>query len=281
MASAARGSRQRTGLASTAAFRSSRKRHVRRFHRADGDDVAFHAHPQIGQQLLGHGAASHPGGGLPGAGPLQDVADVPPVVLEGSHQVRVARTGKVVGPQRLGILARRRWQGAHGRPPVFPVAIPDQHGDGRAQGLSQPHARDQLRAIGLDLHAAPAPVPALATAKLRIHVPLHLQGEARRHALEKRHQTPPMGFARGVECEPMHGPSSVLRAPTRASPRHQRTGPAILAGPRSRGHLWVPYDTTDAAPHKGCRVVRAYFREVAPVESAPRPAVLSCARDAP
>ena len=62
-------------------------------HAAERDDVAADLDAELVEQPLGERAGRHPGGGLAGAGPLQDVAGVDPVVLEHADQVGVARAG--------------------------------------------------------------------------------------------------------------------------------------------------------------------------------------------
>ena len=48
---------------------------------------------ELVEQPPGERAGRHPGGGLPGAGPLEDVAGVDPIVLEHAGEVGVARAG--------------------------------------------------------------------------------------------------------------------------------------------------------------------------------------------
>ena len=73
---------------------------------AERDDVAADLDAELVEQPLGQGAGGDPRGGLPGAGALQDVAGVEPVVLEHAGQVGVARPG--AGDPPAAQLARRR-----------------------------------------------------------------------------------------------------------------------------------------------------------------------------
>ena len=57
------------------------------------DDVAPDLDPELVEQPPGQGAGGHPRRGLPGAGPLEDVARVEPIVLEHAGEVGVARAG--------------------------------------------------------------------------------------------------------------------------------------------------------------------------------------------
>ena len=68
-------------------------------------DVAHDRDAEVGQQQLGQRAGRHPGGRLPGRGPLEHVAGVVEAVLEHPGQVGVARPG--LG-QHLGRARRAR-----------------------------------------------------------------------------------------------------------------------------------------------------------------------------
>src|SRR6266446_6636498 len=88
---------------------------------------------------------------FPGAGALQNIAGVVKVVFQRSGQIGVAwaRTGDrfllVLGA--VGVFDGQRFG------PVLPILVLEQDGDGRADGARVPHAGDDLRAVGLDLHA--------------------------------------------------------------------------------------------------------------------------------
>ena len=98
----------------------------------------------------------HPGRRLPGAGPLQDVARVEPVVLEHTRQVGVARPGPrhpaaaQLAPRPLG---------RHDVFPVGPVAVRDQHRH-RGSPASRPARTpgQPLDPVALDLHPRAAAV---------------------------------------------------------------------------------------------------------------------------
>ncbi len=170
----------------------------------NGDYMAPDADPELRQHRLGNRTARDPGCGLPGAGTLQDVPRVAAVVLEDAHEVRVSGPRKIVWPQSLGVGLGPRRDGAHRRRPVLPIAIPNEHGDRRAQGLAQPHARDHVGAVGLDLHATAAAVATLSAAQLGVDVTLHVQRQPRRHPFEEGDQPAAVGLAGGSEREPTH-----------------------------------------------------------------------------
>ncbi len=73
-------------------------------------------------------------------------------------------TGARFAPARVRRDLRRR---VHRPLPVRPVAVLDHHRDRAAHRLAGAHAREDLRAIGLDLHPPSAAVAALPAAKLR------------------------------------------------------------------------------------------------------------------
>jgi hypothetical protein len=63
--------------------------------------------------------------------------------------------------------ARRR---VHDLFPVPPIAIADDHGDGRPNRLASAQTRKDLDAIRLYLHTAAAPITLLSAAQITIHI---------------------------------------------------------------------------------------------------------------
>src|SRR5690606_37008772 len=118
-----------------------------------------------GQQPLRHGAYRHPRRRLPRARPLQDVAQVVAVVLQAPGQVGMARARTHDGFRR-GL----EGLGPHAPDPVLVVAVHDRHRDGAAEGLATAHAAQDAHAVGLDLHAAAAPVALLTTGEVTVDV---------------------------------------------------------------------------------------------------------------
>jgi hypothetical protein len=88
--------------------------------------VAPDLDPEFLEQPPRQRSRGDPGRGLPRAGPLQDVAGIPPVVLEDSHQVGVPRSG--AGDPAAALVAGSAF-GSHDVRPVVPVPVGDQHGD--------------------------------------------------------------------------------------------------------------------------------------------------------
>ena len=96
------------------------------------------------------------------------VPGIDAIILEKTREIGVTRTDARHRALALWIL----WSGRriHRLLPVLPVAIADQHRDGRADRFARSHAGEQLHGILLDLHAPPASVALLATRKLLVDV---------------------------------------------------------------------------------------------------------------
>src|SRR2546430_11579671 len=118
---------------------------------------------ELFQQDLADGAAGDPRDRFARARPLQDVARVAAIVFERAREVGVAGTGAghLTSPLRPGRVGFRR----HDVLPMLPVAVPDEHGDGRAQRLAGAPAGEPFDLVGLHLYAGaaaaspPAPLP--------------------------------------------------------------------------------------------------------------------------
>ena len=131
---------------------------------AGGDDVAENFDAEFLQKKFGDGADGHAGGGFAGGGALEHVAGFGEIVFQGSGEIGVAgaRRGDALV---LGGIAFAYGQGFL---PVFPVAIFELHGDGRADGHSLAHAGKNVGGVALDLHAAAAAVALLAAPEFAV-----------------------------------------------------------------------------------------------------------------
>ena len=144
--------------------------------RSLGDDAAqlrhvrAHLDAEFPQELLTHCAACHARHGFSRTRALEDVARVLAIVFQRSGKIGVA------GPRPRHLPATPQGIGGgiglrcHDVLPVLPVAIPDQHGDRGAEGFAGADAGEPLDAVGFDLHARAAAVPALAALQLGVHV---------------------------------------------------------------------------------------------------------------
>ena len=91
-----------------------------------------------------------------------------------------ARDGATAERAICVLLARSR---VHDLPPVLPVAVAHEHGDGPTERLAGAHAGEQFHGVALDLHASPAAVALLATRQVGVHVRGE-QGKPGGHSLE-------------------------------------------------------------------------------------------------
>lgn len=174
---------------------------------ADAAHVRADADAQLPEQRAGTGAERHAGGGLARAGPLEDVAHVGGVaVLERAREIGVP------GPrddERLGI--RPAGADAHALGPVGPVAVADHERHRRAQRLAEANAREELRLVLLDFHAAAAAVAHLPAREVAVDV-----GGEERHArgqpLDDPHQRGAVALTGGQVAQPAHRASGARSA---------------------------------------------------------------------
>src|SRR5438552_6035701 len=159
--------------------------------RADLDAELF-------QQDLADSAAGHPRHGLARTRPLQNVARVPAVVLERAREIGVAGAGP--GHLTPSLRAGRVGFRGHHVLPVLPVAVPHQHGDGRAQRLTRADAGEPFDLVRLDLHAGAAAVPAHAALQLGVD-PLGRYRQPRGDPLEDPYQAAPVRLTGRREAE--------------------------------------------------------------------------------
>ena len=111
------------------------------------------------QELLGHLAQSHTGGGLTGAGALQYRAGVVKTILAHAGQIGVARAR--AAQRRIAAFARQvmvECIGAHDLGPLRPFGVGDFDGHRRAEGQAVAYTGQQTDLVLLELHAGTATI---------------------------------------------------------------------------------------------------------------------------
>ena len=157
--------------------------------------MAQNFNAELPQKLLGESPDRHPRRRLASAGPFQDVARVRKVVFDRAGEIGMSGTGSSHGlPERRIAAFDRQVFG-----PVLPIGVADDDRDRRADRLRMANAGHDLRAIGLDLHAAAAAEALLAPPKLVID---RFDGDwnSCRKTRQRCHQTLAVGLARGFEA---------------------------------------------------------------------------------
>ncbi len=211
-------------------------------HRAETDDVTQHRHPEPSQQGLGETARRHPGGGLPGRRPLEDVPGVVESILLHPGQISVARTG--LGEDLGG---RPRVRG-HLLLPFGPLGVGDLDGHRRAQRPTVADPPNQGDLVGLETHPGPPSVPEAPPGELARDLGCrHRQPGGQ--TLDDHHEGFAVGLSRGEE--PEHG-VNLLRGPH---------GP----GPRGTGGLRLVHHTVSITQCDG----RARERQGCPTAPSP------------
>ena len=143
--------------------------------------------PNVAQHQLGKGAGGHASCRLAGRRALQHVTGVRKVVLQGPGQIGVPwprRSHRLV----LGWIPRLHRKLLL---PVLPVAIHDLDRDRRANRLPVAHAAENVRLVGLDLHAAAAAVALLAPPQFAVHE-IEIDRHAGGQSGDQRNQCFPM-----------------------------------------------------------------------------------------
>ena len=235
-ASASRSS-TRTGEASAASF-SGFGRRIRRRPRQDAaqrDDVAADLDAEFVQQAPGERAGSDPRGRFPGAGPLEDVPGVLPVVLEHPDQVGVPRTGPADLPPAL--VAGRGL-----RPPSRPASWPSR-GSGSASPPGSPGSPRRARPASHSIRScsifirAPRPYPCIRRPRSR-STQAASTGRPAGSPSTMRHQRLAVRLACGEKAQPHAWNPSVWRF---AGPWHhsgaRAAGPGCGPGSRGTWHL--------------------------------------------
>ena len=185
----------------------------RRADPAQRHHVASDFYAEFVEQPAGEGAGGHPGRRLPGAGALEDVPRVQPVVLEHAHQVGVARaaagspggggsrlppSGDMTSSQLLQ--SRFGMSIATGLPRVSPARMPG----------------EPLHPVALDLHPRAAAVALHPPREVAVD-PVGRNGQSRGKPLDDGDE----GLAVGLSCrgEPQSHPGV---SPSSASKRARR-----------------------------------------------------------
>ena len=132
----------------------------------DGPGMTENLDPERSYQEFRHGPGCHPGGGLAGAGTLQNVSSVGLVELLGAGQVRVTRS-RSGHASLLGNLGSDGFD-RHDVAPVLPIAVLNHHRERTAERSPVPDTGEDSDLIRLDLHPAAAPETALSPVKLYI-----------------------------------------------------------------------------------------------------------------
>src|SRR3990172_5113158 len=133
-------------------------------HLSDRDDVSRDLHTHFPQHHPREGPCRNPGRRLPGARPLQDVADVPVAVFEYAPEIGVSGACRRQrgNPSALPLLG-------HLLPPVLPVPVAQEHGHRASERPAEPDPGENLHLVLLDLHPLPATVPDLPAGKLTVY----------------------------------------------------------------------------------------------------------------
>ena len=168
---------------------------------ADAHDVAADLGAVAAQDGLRDAAGGDAGGGLAGAGALQDRAQVVGAVLEHPREVGVPGAGQrdglhlVVGlPDRHPVLG-----------PLGEVEVGDLEGEGAADGAAVAQPGLDLHAVGLDLHPPAAPVSELSPRQVGVDV-VGDERETGRQSLDHREERGAVGFP-GCAVGEWHGPA--------------------------------------------------------------------------
>ena len=140
---------------------------------------------RLADQVPGHRADGDPGGGLAGAGALEDRPGVGVAVLLHAGEIGVARAG----PGQRGVAGLLGEElgvdrvGGHDRLPLRPLGVADPDGDRAAEREAVPHPAEDLDLVLLERHPRAAPVAEPPAGQLALDLGGgHL--DAGRHALE-------------------------------------------------------------------------------------------------
>ena len=126
---------------------------------------------RLAQQGLGDGADGDAGGGLAGAGALEDRPGVGRAVLQHAGEVGVAGAG--AGQRRVAGLAGEQFRvhgiGGHDCLPLRPLAVADLDRDRAAEGQAVADAAEELDLVLLERHPGAAAVAEPPTGQLCRH----------------------------------------------------------------------------------------------------------------
>jgi len=154
-------------------------------------------HPELREQLPGQRASRHPRRGFPGAGPLQDVPGVEPVILEHPDQIGVPRPGP--GDAAAAEVSRGSF-GRHHVFPIGPVQVPDHHRHRRPDRFPRADPSQPFDPVLLDLHPGAAAVPLHAPGELPVDC-LGRYRQTRGKTLDDDDEGLPMRFSGGCKAQ--------------------------------------------------------------------------------
>ena len=171
---------------------------------ADRDDMGDHLDAEgLAEELPGDGTGRDAGGGLTGAGALQDRAGVVEFVLEHAGVVGVAgpRPGqrRIARPVQLAFVHR---VGGHHGFPLGPFGVADLDGDRTAECDAMPYPGQDGDLVALELHPGPAAVAEPPAGQLVGDV-VGGDGQPGDHAFDHSHQRSAVGFT--SSCPSQHG----------------------------------------------------------------------------
>ena len=146
-------------------------RKYRRAHRVDAAEVhqmRTDGHPDLPKQHSANCARGDACSGFARRGAFQNVAGVIPIVLEDAGEIGMSwpNARHVALAQSVAVFVARR--GIHNFCPVLPIAVANQHRDWRAKRLAGADARQELHAIGFDLHATAASITLLSSPQFMV-----------------------------------------------------------------------------------------------------------------
>ncbi len=125
---------------------------------------------EVFQQLSCQSAQCHAGSGLSRRSPLQYIAHVVMVVLDGSRKVSVARSGS--GGLR-GKPFLFQWQvfshwvdRVHNLSPVIPISVVYHKRDGTTHGIASPYPGNNFDFVLFDFHPPASAIPLLPASQL-------------------------------------------------------------------------------------------------------------------
>ena len=174
--------------------------------------VACHLHIELPQELLAHSPDGHARRRLARRGPLEDVACVLRVVLQGPGQVGMPGS-RAREPLALGLLDVDRLDG-HRRLPVRPVAVGDLERNRAGEGAPVPHTGKDRHPVLLDLHPPAAPVAVLPALELDVDVGGQ-EPEPGRHPVQDGDQRRPVRLPRRQKTQHADSASVPLVATSR------------------------------------------------------------------
>ena len=165
-------------------------------HAAHANYVACNLDAELADHELGESSGGYAGRGLTRRSAFQHVARIGEVVFKRAGKVCVTGPGRSHRAMLRGIAGFYR----QFLLPVFPIAIDELDGDGRANGPSVAHTGEHMRLIGFDLHAAAAAVALLPAPQLAVHK-FKIDRDAGGKPRNQSNQSLAVGFPCGGEAD--------------------------------------------------------------------------------